>query len=79
MSGDERVAGVVIPDPADNELVVDGPLTFPLDRREFVKLTSTGLLVLFAIDPAAAVQETDRQPAGRPVTPAECDENSCYH
>jgi isoquinoline 1-oxidoreductase len=34
-------------DPYD-ELVVTGPTTFPVDRRDFIKLTATGLLVLFS-------------------------------
>ena len=32
-----------------DELVVDGPTTFPVDRRDFMKLTGTGLLVLVGI------------------------------
>ena len=74
MSADDRVT---LPPDTDNELVVDGPLTFPLDRREFVKLTSTGLLVLFAVDPAAAVQERERQPTGRQGYPT--DLNAYLH
>jgi isoquinoline 1-oxidoreductase len=34
-------------DPYD-ESVVTGPTTFPVDRRDFIKLTTTGLLVLFS-------------------------------
>ena len=37
---------------------MDGPTAFPVDRRDFVKLTATGLLVLFAVDRAGAIQET---------------------
>ncbi|HSL20674.1 MAG TPA: molybdopterin cofactor-binding domain-containing protein [Vicinamibacterales bacterium] len=61
----------------DNELVVDGPTSFPLDRRDFVKLTATGLIVLFAIDPADAVQEPVRLPAGRQGYPT--DLNAYLH
>lgn len=31
-----------------DESVVTGPTTFPVDRRDFIKLTATGLLVLFS-------------------------------
>jgi len=34
-------------DPYD-ESVVTGPTTFPVDRRDFIKLTATGLLMLFS-------------------------------
>jgi len=34
-------------DPYD-ESVVTGPTTFPVDRRDFIKLTATGLLLLFS-------------------------------
>ncbi|HEX7485530.1 MAG TPA: molybdopterin cofactor-binding domain-containing protein [Vicinamibacterales bacterium] len=61
----------------DQELVVDGPTTFPVDRRDFVKLTATGLLVLFAVDPASAGQETARLPAGRQGYPT--DVNAYLH
>jgi isoquinoline 1-oxidoreductase len=61
----------------DQELVVDGPTTFPVDRREFVKLTATGLLVLFAVDPASAGQETARLPMGRQGYPS--DVNAYLH
>ena len=50
----------------DQELVVDGPTTFPVDRREFVKLTATGLLVLVAVDPLGARQETAALADGAP-------------
>jgi nicotinate dehydrogenase subunit B len=43
-----------------DELVVDGPTSLPLDRRDFIKLTASGLLVLFAIDPAAALEQERR-------------------
>jgi isoquinoline 1-oxidoreductase len=61
----------------DQELVVDGPTTFPVDRREFVKLTATGLLVLLAVDPASAGQETARLPMGRQGYPT--DVNAYLH
>jgi len=61
----------------DQELVVDGPTSFPVDRRDFVKLTATGLLVLFAIDPAGASQETARLPTGRQGYPT--DVNAYLH
>ena len=61
----------------DDELVVDGPTTFPVDRREFVKLTATGLVVLFAVDRGAAVQEPVRLPTGRQGYPT--DLNAYVH
>jgi isoquinoline 1-oxidoreductase len=61
----------------DQELVVDGPTTFPVDRREFMKLTATGLLVLLAVDPASAGQETARLPMGRQGYPS--DVNAYLH
>jgi isoquinoline 1-oxidoreductase len=60
-----------------DELVVDGPTTFPVDRRDFIKLTSTGLLVLFAIEPASALQEPARLPTGRQGYPT--DFNAYLH
>jgi isoquinoline 1-oxidoreductase len=48
----------------DDELVVDGPTTSPVDRRDFVKLTATGLLVIFGLDRASAFQEPARLPQG---------------
>jgi isoquinoline 1-oxidoreductase len=65
------------PEDLDNELVVDGPTTFPVDRRDFVKLTASGLLIFFTVDPASALQEGERQPAGRPGYPA--DVNAYLH
>lgn len=64
------------PDIQDNELVVDGPTRFPVDRREFVKLTATGLLVLFAVD-AAPGQEGERPQTGRQGYPT--DLNAYVH
>ena len=61
----------------DHELVVDGPTAFPVDRREFVKLTATGLLVFFAIDRDVAGQETARLPTGRQGYPT--DVNAYLH
>ncbi len=61
----------------DQELVVDGPTTFPVDRREFIKLTATGLLVLIAVDSLGARQETARQPMGRQGYPT--DVNAYVH
>jgi len=62
----------------DEELVIDGPTTFPVDRRDFVRLTATGLLVLLAIDPrSVAGQETARLPAGRQGYPT--DPNAYVH
>ncbi len=48
-----------------------------MDRRDFVKLTATGLLVLFAVDPTSAGQETARLPAGRQGYPT--DVNAYLH
>jgi isoquinoline 1-oxidoreductase len=69
----------VQPTPAheDSELVVDGPTTFPVDRRDFVKLTATGLVVLFGIKGARAGQEPARLPSGRQGYPT--DLNAYLH
>ncbi len=48
-----------------------------IDRRDFVKLTATGLLVLFAVDPASAGQETARPQTGRQGYPT--DVNAYLH
>jgi nicotinate dehydrogenase subunit B len=61
----------------DNELVADGPTTFPVDRRDFVKLTATGLLVLFSVDRASALQETERVQTTRQGYPT--DLNAYVH
>lgn len=53
--------------PLDDELVVDGPTTFPVGRRDFVKLTSTGILILFATDPIRGQQEPNRPRQGYPT------------
>jgi isoquinoline 1-oxidoreductase len=61
-----------------DELVVDGPTTFPVDRRDFVKLTASGLLLLFAVKPAEAIQEGARPQGGaRPSYPT--DFNAYLH
>ncbi|MEI6668685.1 MAG: molybdopterin cofactor-binding domain-containing protein [Acidobacteriota bacterium] len=61
----------------DNELVVDGPTTFPVGRRDFLKLTSTGVIVLMAVDPAHAIQETERPQTARQGYPT--DLNAYLH
>jgi isoquinoline 1-oxidoreductase len=48
-----------------------------IDRRDFVKLTATGLLVLFAVDPLDADQETARPQTGRQGYPT--DVNAYLH
>jgi isoquinoline 1-oxidoreductase len=63
-------------DASDDESVADAPTCFPVNRREFVKLTATGLVVLFGIDPGAAAQEPAR-PAARQGYPA--DFNAYLH
>jgi nicotinate dehydrogenase subunit B len=60
-----------------DEFVMDGPTTFPVTRRDFLKLTSTGVLVLVAIDPAGALQETARPQTGRQGYPT--DVNAYLH
>jgi len=60
-----------------NELVVDGPTTFPVGRRDFLKLTSTGVLVLMAVDAAHGLQETARPQTGRQGYPT--DVNAYLH
>jgi isoquinoline 1-oxidoreductase len=59
-----------------HELVVDGPATFPVSRRDFLRLTSTGVLVLFSAD-ALAGQETARPQTGRQGYPT--DFNAYLH
>jgi len=59
-----------------DELVVDGPTTFPVSRRDFLKLTSTGVLVLMSAD-ALAGQETARPQTGRQGYPT--DVNAYLH
>ena len=57
---------------------MDGPTTFPVDRRDFVKLTATGLLVLFAIDrPRRRRRRPARLPTGRQGYPT--DPNAYLH
>jgi isoquinoline 1-oxidoreductase len=60
-----------------NELVVEGPATFPVNRRDFLKLTSAGVLVLIAADPLRGLQETARPQTGRQGYPA--DVNAYLH
>lgn len=57
----------------DDELIADGPTTFPLDRRDFVKLTATGLVVLFGVDTRDGV----RAQGGRQGYPT--DPNAYLH
>jgi isoquinoline 1-oxidoreductase len=47
----------MIPEDDGNELVVDGPTTFPVDRRDFLRLGATGLLVLFTVRPSSALDD----------------------
>lgn len=56
---------------------VDGRAPCPVTRRDFVRLTASGLLVLFAVDPAGAAQETERLQTGRQGYPA--DLNAYLH
>jgi isoquinoline 1-oxidoreductase len=48
-----------------------------IDRREFLALTGTGLLVMFAVDPAFGRQEPARLPTGRQGYPS--DVNAYLH
>jgi len=59
-----------------DELVVDGPAAFPVSRRDFLKLTSTGVLVLMSVD-ALTGQETARPQTGRQGYPT--DFNAYLH
>jgi isoquinoline 1-oxidoreductase len=68
---------LIIPAEQDNELVVDGPAAFPVDRRDFLKLTATGLLVFFAIKPASALEEPEAAQGGRQGYPS--DFNAYLH
>jgi len=68
---------IIPPAGGDEELVVDGPTTFPVDRRDFVKLTATGLLVLFSVDRGEAIQETERVQTTRQGYPT--DLNAYVH
>ncbi|MGE5242907.1 MAG: molybdopterin cofactor-binding domain-containing protein [Betaproteobacteria bacterium] len=65
--------------PYDSEMIVPEGWGFArtMDRREFLKLTGTGLLVVFAIDPFAAAQEPERLPGGRQGYPT--DLNAYLH
>ncbi len=59
-----------------NQLVVDTPGPFPVNRRDFLKLTGTGLLVWFSAD-ALAGQEAARPQATRQGYPT--DVNAYLH
>jgi nicotinate dehydrogenase subunit B len=64
----------------DSEMIVpDGwGFAYSMDRREFLKLTGTGLLVMVALRPmAAAAQEPARLPTGREGAPS--DLNAYLH
>jgi hypothetical protein len=64
----------------DSEMIVpDGwGFAYSMDRREFLTLTGTGLLVIVALRPvAAAAQEPARLPAGREGYPS--DLNAYLH
>jgi nicotinate dehydrogenase subunit B len=76
MTGEPDVPTFAPIDDGDHELVVDGPTSFPVGRREFVKLTATGLVVLFGLEQAAAAQEPAR-PAARQGYPT--DFNAYLH
>ena len=59
-----------------NELIVDVPAPFPVNRRDFLKLTGTGLLVWMSADGLGA-QETARPQTGRQGYPT--DVNAYLH
>ena len=63
----------------DSEMIVpDGwGFVYSMDRREFLKLTGTGLLVIFAVDPLYGVQEPARPSAVRGGYPT--DINAYLH
>jgi nicotinate dehydrogenase subunit B len=65
--------------PVDDQMEVPPGWSFAvtIDRREFLKLTGTGLLVMFAVEPLAAGQEPARLPAGRQGYPT--DVNAYLH
>lgn len=66
--------------PLDDQLMVvpEGwGFATAVDRRDFLKLTSTGLLVMFAFDPFALAQEGPRPPQPRPGYPT--DVNAYLH
>ncbi|MGE5360757.1 MAG: molybdopterin cofactor-binding domain-containing protein [Bacteroidales bacterium] len=59
--GSRKAAGGREYDDCD-ELVVDGPTAFPVDRRDFLKLTATGLLFMFSV---RAEADEQREGGGR--------------
>ena len=61
----------------DHELVDEGPMAFPVDRRDFLRSGAAGLFVLFFVDRAGALQEPARLPAGRQGYPT--DFNAYLH
>ena len=60
-----------------SDILVDGALGAQVDRREFLKLTATGLVVLIAIDPVGAIQEGARPQGARQGYPT--DLNAYLH
>ena len=58
-------------DPIELEVPDGWGFVTTVDRREFLKLTSTGLLVMLAIEPLLARQEPARLPAGRQGYPTD--------
>lgn len=69
----------MIPHDPDQVMVVPDGWGFaaPLDRREFLRLTGTGLLFVLAFDPLAAAQERPRPPQPRGSYPT--DLNAYLH
>ncbi len=65
--------------PYDSDMIVPEGWGFArtMDRREFLTLTGTGLLVIFAVDPLLGAQEPERLPAGRQGYPT--DLNAYLH
>jgi len=61
----------------DHELVDEGPVAFPVDRRDFLRSGAAGLFVLFFVDRAGALQEPARLPSGRQGYPT--DFNAYLH
>jgi nicotinate dehydrogenase subunit B len=64
-------------DPIELEVPDGWGFVTTVDRREFLKLTSTGLLVMLAIEPLFARQEPARLPSGRQGYPT--DLNAYVH
>jgi nicotinate dehydrogenase subunit B len=63
----------------DSDMIVPDGWGFArtMDRREFLQLTGTGLLVMLTVDPFAAAQEPARLPTGRQGYPT--DLNAYLH